>query len=212
MRIVVVSIVLFVTSIGVFAQKRVDAKWVDKLEEDFAFSQQWDYPLGVYVNRHGQVSCDGFCPDGAWSMRDSDGRIYGDSLLHFYELVDTTHQMHSFKGDVQVYEYSGINYIDCHQMDSCIICSSRANASTHSVLELKFAGEDVTATIAYNSIRNTDEIEYFQLEEGSIIIEKKAWLQGDGVLKAKLDLTFLNHLSDDLPIFWKGLVYAEIGH
>lgn len=68
----------------------IKIQWVDDLKGDFSFRTKWSYPEGIYKNKFGQLSCDGFCPEGTESLKDNEGRIYTDSLTKFYQLVDTT--------------------------------------------------------------------------------------------------------------------------
>ena len=77
----------------------------------FSFVNNWDYPEGVYMNRFGQVSCDGFCDMSDY--KDSMGRIYADSLQSFYEQIDTTHLYHNLQLDGWAYEFSETNYAKC---------------------------------------------------------------------------------------------------
>ena len=34
--------------------------WHKNVIGDFSFKDTWNYPEGVYLNQHGQLSCDGF--------------------------------------------------------------------------------------------------------------------------------------------------------
>ncbi|MFW5775011.1 MAG: hypothetical protein ACOCW2_01870, partial [Chitinivibrionales bacterium] len=71
-------------------------EWTNRLSGDFSFRRQWSYPEGVYRNRFGQLSCDGLCPDEAYALIDSTGKVNPDSIDRFYRIIDTAHQVHSF--------------------------------------------------------------------------------------------------------------------
>jgi hypothetical protein len=87
-------------------------KWVANLNGNFSFRHKWEYPEGVFRNKYGQISCDGFCPDEIESMMDKNGKIIRDSLKAFYKLVDTAHIPYSISSSAWCYEWSGTEFID----------------------------------------------------------------------------------------------------
>jgi hypothetical protein len=107
---------------GVFGQKTrhagtvpiipVKVEWVKNLEGDFSFSHNWSYPFSVYLNEHGQLSCDGLCPPESDLMQDSTGRIYDDSLASFYKLIDNTHQFHTIECVAYCYNSGMVNFME----------------------------------------------------------------------------------------------------
>lgn len=118
---------------------RLRIEWVEALEGDYAFAKAWDYPEGVYRNEHGQLSCDGFCPERTDAMKDSTGRIYNDSLSVFYALVDTTHRFHTLQGSAECYEYAGADYMTAQRQHDTVFCYSLCSAATHCSLNYFYA-------------------------------------------------------------------------
>ena len=91
---------------------RIPVKWVENIPGDFSFADDWSYPDGIYKNYFGQISCDGFSPNEIEVMKDNTGRIYEDSLHAFYEIIDTTYQMHSIQCEAWCYEWAGTDVIE----------------------------------------------------------------------------------------------------
>jgi hypothetical protein len=178
----------------------------DKIDEDFSYTSKWDYPLGVYVNRHGQVSCDGFCPEGAWGFRDEEGKIYEDSLEAFYALVDTMHEFHSLNSQAHQYEWgqsAQLRFTKSENGD--YVGVSACDASTHSALVLTISGDRFNASVDFNSIRQTPR-QNFQLKTGILVLDSEAYM--NGILKGKFDFTFENTLDSEVPLTWKGTFYS----
>jgi hypothetical protein len=95
--------------------EQIKIQWIDNLDGDFDFRTKWSYSEGIYRNEFGQLSCDGFCPEGTESMKDSEGKIHPDSLTRFYQLVDTTHQFYSISCEAWCYEWGGTDFITAKQ-------------------------------------------------------------------------------------------------
>lgn len=182
--------------------------WVNEIGGDFSFKNQWSYPEGVYLNRFGQLSCDGDCPPEIDRMKDDKGRIYTDSLQAFYQKVDTTHIYHSIKSKASAYEYSGTKFIKFEKKpDNSIFGKTMFNVGTHSSLNIKIKNDSVTAWIEYNG--TTDPRKYiFPLKEGQIKIEKLNF--NKEIIKAKFNLEFVNTLNENEKMYWIGLIYSEI--
>lgn len=184
-------------------------KWANKMEGNFEFKNEWSYPNGVYLNKFGQLSCDGICPPEIDRMKDDKGKIYLDSLQAFYEVVDTTHLFHSIKSEAWTYEWTGTNFITFKkQTDNTIIGQTACNISTHSSLNIKIKNDSVTAWIDYNSIREGTGKHIFPMKKGLIRIDKQLFAQG--IIKAEFDMTFENTLDIDEKMFWKGMIYNKI--
>jgi hypothetical protein len=186
---------------------QVKIAWVEELEDDFSFSKQWNYPAGVYRNNFGQLSCDGFCPERTEPMKDSTGRIYQDSLVAFYALVDTTHQFHSLQGEAQCDEYAGADGMIARRRGDTVFCHSLCNPATHCSLQLRLLGEQSVATIKLQSVVPGNDVTY-TYERGFLIIEEKSWKAG--ILKAEFDLYFGRDSLTGRPVSWKGKIYTPI--
>lgn len=187
---------------------KIKTQWVDKLDGDFNFKTKWNYPEGIFRNQFGQLSCDGFCPQGIESMIDTNGKIYSDSLNKFYQLVDTTHQFHSISCNTSCEEWAGTDFITITRLNkNHIICSTLANAGTHCCLILEINKETCIPKIEINSISSPGTKNYY-CKSGFIKIDKEFWKQG--ILKADFDFNFDNTDSPDRKLFWKGKIFSEI--
>jgi hypothetical protein len=199
---------LFFSQLQTIAQEysgeKIKIQWMDNLSGDFSFSKKWDYPEGIYKNEFGQLSCDGICPEEVYTMMDSTGKIYKDSLAAFYKIVDTTHQYHSIKADAWCYEYAGTDYIQCYETEGGLDCQTLNNAGTHSSLLFQF---DYNHKYCYPSVIlesiNGNSIKFSCLS-GSIKVDKKSWKKN--TLKAVFDFKFKNTTDPSKPIYWKGKV------
>jgi hypothetical protein len=179
--------------------------WVENLDGDFSFKEQWSYPEGVYKNEFGQLSCDGICPIETDRMKDENGKIYKDSLEAFYQLVDTTHIYHSIKSEAWTYEWAGTNFMNfTKHSDNTIKGQSECNVATHSSLNIDIEGDFCNAWIEFYSLG----IYIFPLETGTIKIDKTLYRKG--IIKAEFDLNFKNTVDPEKQIFWKGKIYTEI--
>jgi hypothetical protein len=189
--------------------KTIPVQMVDEIEADFSFIQNWDYEIGVYKNRHGQLSCDGFCPEETDAMK-VDGKIIEDSLTAFYELVDTSHLHHTMKCEATMYEWTGCNYIYVSRdTNNYIIAETGITPGTHSTLHFRIYNGKAEVWAHYNSI-STLKPRNFPLKSGDIKVEKQAY-ESD-TIKAQFDLTFSNTLESDpgFELSWNGLIYAVI--
>ena len=186
---------------------QLEIGWDEGPEGDYAFAGAWDYPEGVYRNEHGQLSCDGFCPPETEAMKDSTGRIYGDSLSAFYALVDTAHRFHSMQAEVQCDEYAGTDYAIAQRQRDTVFCYSLCNAATHCSLQLRLYGNYCEASVELRSIASGGNTSY-KLHSGTIKIARKAW-QADS-LKAAFDLDFGRDSLSGKPVSWKGKIYTPI--
>ena len=152
----------FITK-STFSDKKnqIKIQWVEHLKGDFDFSTKWSYPEGIYRNAYGQLSCDGFCPEETESMIDSDGKINADSLIRFYQLVDTSHQFHSILCEAWCYEWAGTDFITVKRTtEDKIVCATQTNAGTHCSLVLEISHGNCTPSIALMSITSTGKTIY----------------------------------------------------
>lgn len=178
------------------------------IEGDFSFTKEWDYPMGVYVNQWGQVSCDGFCPERAWDMKVDGGRIPEDSLEVFYQIVDTTHQYHSLLSEFSQYELFDSDYLDFRKTDyGGVIGTSRCDAGNHSSLNIEIDSRHFYAWVDYTSITNGVP-QRFELSKGTLTLDDK--LLEQGIYKGSFDFEFANTLDPAVPLTWKGIFYNEL--
>jgi hypothetical protein len=188
--------------------REIEISWVDNLTGDFSFTKNWDYPDGVYKNEFGQLSCDGLCPQEVERMKDENGKIYEDSLIAFYKLVDTTHQYHSIQSDAWTYEWAGTNFVTVKiRNEDTTICYTQNNVATHISLILTITKDKCIPNIELNSITTTGNKNY-KCKSGQIEIDKIFWEKG--ILKANFNFTFEHTENPKKPMYWKGKIYANI--
>lgn len=186
----------------------ITIEWVDDLEGDFSFKDQWEYPEGVYRNQFGQLSCDGFCPSEIDRMKDDQGKIDPDSLAVFYQYVDTTHIVHSIQSEAWVYEWAGTHQMVFKQQENqTLLGQSAYTIATHSSLNIKIKGDQATAWVDFNSIRDLGK-HRFPMQKGTLKIDRVLFEQG--IVKAAFDWTFENTLEPERELYWKGRLYSTI--
>jgi hypothetical protein len=183
-------------------------QWVDDLEGDFSFKDKWDYPIGVYKNDHGQLSCDGWCPPETDKMKDEYGRIYKKYLEEFYKLVDTTHQFHTLSGQAATWEYGEANFMHIRQLsDDSFNCWSMCDPGTHCSLHLILTKDSCFPFIDLNSVAPNGDATFYS-SGGSIKIDRSFWKKG--VFKAEFDLNFLDPGKLEYKMYWRGEIFAPI--
>ena len=208
----IISIILFFIGCISYSEDKsaeIQIQWVDELDGDFSFKENWSYPEGVYRNEFGQLSCDGFCPPEIERMFDDNRRILTDSLDAFYCLVDTTHLFHSIESEALVYEWAGTDFISVNRNNKdTVICYTMNNAATHSSLHLVITGNTVKSTIEFISITPSfDGIQTYYCSKGEMAVDKNLWEQG--ILKAEFDFKFDDKEYPDIQMYWKGKIYAK---
>lgn len=206
------SLSLLIVSIFSFSPKKdrneFSIEWSDHIEGDFSFINNWEYPEGVYLNRHGQLSCDGICPIEIDRMMDEESKIYEDSLTAFYELIDTSHLQHTIMSTNRMYEYSGTNLISFSQKsDKRILGQTACNVSTHSSLLIEINKNKYSAWVQFISIKNIERQE-FPLKSGTLKIDRELFKKD--TVKAQFEFEFINTLEPEQDLFWKGLIYCPI--
>jgi len=186
----------------------ITIKWVDNLQGDFSFANNWSYPEGVYKNEFGQISCDGLCPAEIEVMKDSTGRIYEDSLHAFYEFIDTTHQMHSINCEAWCYEWAGTDFIEVfRKSENSVNCFTMTGIDTHCSLNIEIIGDTCYAVIELKSIDQGGDVNFY-CTSGYITINKKYWTEG--IMQAEFSFNFEHIENPKKPIYWKGKIYAKI--
>jgi hypothetical protein len=189
-----------------YTEKERSIIFTKDLAGDFSYTEKWEYPLGVYINQHDQVSCDGFCPEGAWGFRDEEGKIYEDSLEAFYALVDTTHEFHSLNSQAHQYEWYNSDFMTFTKLEGYSYSGISAyDAGNHSRLHIEISGSYFKAYVDFNSVTSTPRTT-FQLKSGILVLDEEA--QSRGILKGKFDFTFKNTLDSEVPLTWKGTFYS----
>jgi hypothetical protein len=187
---------------------QIQIQWIDNLKGDFHFRTQWSYPEGIYRNKFGQLSCDGFCPDGIESMKDDDGKIHTDSLARFYQLVDTTHQFHTIQCKAWCYEWAGTDFIKAVKTENDhVICHTMTNSGTHCSLILEIVKDNCLPRIELNSVASPG-IKTYYCKGGFIKMDKECWKQN--IVKAEFNFDFMNTDEPDQTIFWEGKIYTKI--
>ena len=188
---------------------KIEISWLDRLTEDFSFTEKWDYPEGVYKNEFGQLSCDGLCPTEIDRMKDEYGKIYKDSLKAFYQLVDTTHQFHSIQSDAWTYEWAGTNFVTAirKNADTTIVYTHK-NVATHSSLILIITKDKCIPTIELNSVVRSTGKKIYTCKSGRIEIDKNYWEKG--ILKTNFDFVFNHKENLNKPMYWKGKIFTSI--
>ena len=184
------------------------------MDDDFSFTEEWDYPEGVYLNQWGQLSCEGLCPMEIERMKDDQGRIFNDSLAAFYEIIDTTHRFYSHQGIVRTFEYGECNYANAKVLNGKIHVQTEVNAATHTSLHIVFDTEEKSATeckiyLIYNSIRPVKPV-VFRVRSGMLEISREKF--EEGLVQMSFDLEF-EEVSNN-PEFeqsWNGLILVELG-
>lgn len=187
--------------------EKIHLQWVDSLDGDFSFTEQWSYAENVFTNEFGQLVCDGMCDEALYAMRDENGRIFDDSLNRYYQLLDTTHYYHTVASDTDTPEWAGTDFADAYKAGDTIKCYTMCNASTHSSLELSVINDKCIPRIILNSV-SKPEIQYFEVKDGFIKIDRI--MVQKGVLKAEFDFRFINPGDGNKPMWWKGKIYTEI--
>ena len=186
---------------------KIFVKWLKNVNGDFSFKKKWNYPEGVYLNQFGQLSCDGFCPMEIEKMKDTNGKIFEDSIDSFYELIDTSHLYYSIKSYTNAYEFGEANYIHFEKMENDTIYGyTHVNAGTHSSLHLKLTSDYCTAWVEYNSVKPVP-IKNFLINDGLIKLDNNLFNQG--IIKAEFDFVFENTLNIEKDIYWKGKIFSQ---
>ncbi len=200
--LIFLSLVLFSCNSG-----DIKLRWVDNLQEDFSFTEQWSYPENVFQNELGQLICDGICDTLLDQMRDENGKIIEDSIDRYYQLLDTTHYYHTISCQANCYEWAGSNFVYAHRNKDTVICYTENTISTHSSLEIRIIGNTCIPRIELNSIASPG-LQHFSSKSGHINIDKTLWKEG--IFKAEFDFTFDDPEHPEKPIWWKGKIYTKI--
>lgn len=207
-------ILILIISLPLIGFSQTDLVWVDSIDDDFSFTEEWDYPEGVYINQWGQLSCDGFCPMEIDRMKDDQGRVYDDSLEAFYSIIDTTHIYRSHFAKVRAYEYLEVHQASCSIEKSRIVIRTNMNAGNHCSLHLEIPNDPESnshhrAFIILKSIRSSFGPDKFNAINGKIEISKEAY--ENGIIQLRFGLIFENGSNeDDGELSWKGLIQVKI--
>ncbi len=189
--------------------KVIELKYLDSIAGDFSFIIKWDYPIGVYKNKFGQLSCDWLCPSETDLMKDDSGKIYQDSLKAFYRLIDTTHRHHSLQADVWTYEFAGSNFINAFKKSrDTIFLKTENSVSTHSCLRILIVQNLCDASIELTSITNPLGKKIYTCKTGQINIDKN--LLQNNIIKANFNFIFNHPENPNKPMYWRGKIFTKI--
>lgn len=202
--------ILSLFCLPIFSQeKEIKIEWVNTLEGDFSFSQQWDYTDYVYKNDYGQLVCDAICHPDTENMKDEKGKIYEDSLYRYYQLVDTTHINRSIECEASVYGWAGTNHLVSKKIDNDVIeVNTLCTGGTYSSLYLILKKDTCIPAIKFISPVGAKGIIYFKCKKGYINIDKTLW--DKDILKAEFDFSFDDPDNRDKNIYWKGKILSKI--
>lgn len=215
--IIIISMLLF--SIPTFCQESfsqnilndfsIKIEWVNNLGGDFSFSEEWSYPDGVYKNDFGQLSCDGFCPERTYSMKDQNGKIFQDSLDIFYTLVDTSHLYHTIDCNAKCYEWAGADYISYSKNSDTLLFYTMMNVATHSSLDFTIINDYCFPKIVLISITSYEPSNLiFNCTGGYIKIDSIQWQQN--ILKAEFHFDFFDDKRPQNKMFWEGKIFKPL--
>ena len=197
----------FVNNKGIHDKEcQIKIQWIKNLQGDFDFRTKWSYPEGIYRNKSGQLVCDGFCPEGTELMRDSEGKIFPDSLPRYYQLVDTIRRFHSVLCEAWCYEWAGTDFVEAKRLNKeQVICYTLMNAGTHCSLILELNNDVCIPRIELNSI-SSPGVKTYYCRGGYIKIDKCCWTKG--ILKADFNFDFNNTDEPEHKMYWKGKIYT----
>ncbi|MBP1673232.1 MAG: hypothetical protein H6Q25_1047 [Bacteroidetes bacterium] len=188
--------------------KSIKIEWVNDLDGDFSFVNQWSYPEGIYRDEFGVLLQDGISSDIIETLKDSTGSIAPESLTYYYTLVDTNHLYHTISGESNCYEWVGTDFVDVFQDDKHqIVCKTQTTVGTHSSLVITIDKNDCSSKIELYTISSPSLIVFYGIS-GNMKIDKKYWK--NGILKCEFEFYFVDPAKPDTPIFWKGKIYKKI--
>ncbi|NDV96689.1 hypothetical protein D0T84_17470 [Dysgonomonas sp. 521] len=204
-----ITLFIFILSVSCGTKNEgIQVQFVEVLQGDFSFAEEWSYPENVFMNSFGQLVCDGLCDDALYRMIDKDGRIFEDSLSRYYQFLDTTRYYHTMASEAQCYEWMGTDYAIAYQSGDSVRCYTMCNAGTHSSLVLSIIGDRCTPRIELNSVANPGVLHYYEVKSGSIKIDEQMWRKR--ILKAEFDFSFTDTDRPEEPMWWQGKIYTEI--
>lgn len=202
-------ILLFLSFPIIPQEKGIKIEWVNTLDGDFSFSQQWDYTDYVYKNDYGQLICDAICHPDTENMMDERGKIFEDSLHRYYQLVDTTHLYSSIECEASVYGWAGTNHLVLNKTDDKTFeANTLCRGGTYSSLYLILKNDTCIPTVKFFSPAGTEGTEYFRCKKGYIKIDKT--LLDKDILKAEFDFSFDDPYNKDKNIYWRGKILSQI--
>ncbi|GHT11213.1 hypothetical protein FACS189426_12770 [Bacteroidia bacterium] len=183
----------------------IPIEWADHLEDDFSFSELWNYGEAIFRNEYGQLICDGLCPSESYNMLDSEGRILEDSLQRYYQLVDTTHHYYTIVIDEW---HDSLWYIHARQLNKdSIECFTNSGVSTYNSLKIDIVGNTCFPSVELTSPAPDSDWTY-PCTGGSLKIDKTCWQKG--IMKAVFRFTFYDEFGEVKNFTWRGRIYANI--
>ena len=182
-------------------------------ELDSAFTKGWKYEEGIFVNKWGQLSCDGFCPREIDFMKGDQGRIFDDSLSSFYSFVDTTHRHFTLERNNEPYDYAEAHYIIVEKQDGKLFLRSELNMGLNTRIQMEFdptSKDDVNfqAYLIYYSLSDQAPRK-FELLSGDVEFCQEAY--NEGFLQLKFDLDFeTDEWSKEKFQKWDGKIFVAL--
>jgi len=194
------------------SENKIKIEWVENLNGDFSFNQNWSFREGIYRNAKGELRLDTGISfeyrELVDKMKNNEGKIYADSLTKYYKIIDTTHIFHSIKSIANVYENTVYDHFEFKKNKNGEIKGETINfASGYSHLHIKLKNNYCYAWNDYKSIFGLGN-HIFNLKSGRILIDKTLYQKG--IIKAEFDFKFKNTLEKTKKISWKGKIYSKI--
>ncbi len=188
--------------------EKIKLEWINDLEGDFSFVDQWSYPEGIYRDEYGVLFLDGISSDVIETLKDSTGTIAPESMDYYYTLVDTSHQNHTINCESNCYEWIGTDFVNIFQDNKHqIVCQTQTNVGTHSSLVITISEDYCTSKIELYTISSPSKIIFYGIT-GTMKIDKKYWEAG--ILKCEFEFYFTDPSKPGTPIFWKGKILKPI--
>lgn len=190
--------------------KKIPIQWINLDSINAEFTENWDYPEGIYINRWGQVGCDGFCPGEFYGLSDDQGKIKEENLELAYSILDTTHEHYSLECKARAYQFGESNYIRNVGVGDLIQLVTSTSASTHTqfILNLTHPENYITTYIYFNSIVSDSAPTSFLANDGWIKVDPNEYAKG--IFIAQFSFTYYNHLEPEEELFWSGTIYTSL--
>lgn len=189
--------------------KDIKIEWVDNLQGDYSFFNEWAYADYVYKNEFGQLVCDVICHPDTEMMKKEKGKIYKDSLHRYYQLVDTTHIYHSIDCEANMYGWAGTDRISIKRTDTGLIeAHTYCEGGTYSGLRLTIKNDSCVPIVEFISPVGFSQTKHFECKKGYIKIDQNFW--DENIMKAEFYFYFSDTENPEKDLWWKGKIYTQI--
>ena len=182
-------------------------------ELDSASTRGWEYQEGIFTNKWGQLSCDGFCPREIDLMKNDQGRIFDDSLTAFYSYIDTTHRHFTLERSNEPYEYGQAHYMITEKRDGKLFLRSEMNLALNTSIHIEFDPSPensfkLKTYLIYYSLSDQPP-RTFNLLSGQVEFCEQAY--NEGFLQLKFDLNFeTEQWSKEKFQNWNGKIFIAL--